>query len=52
MNFIVQAACTADGTPSRDTFRFEFGAADTIMQLKMNDAPPVRLERCPSIPTP
>jgi hypothetical protein len=52
MNFVVQAACSADGAPSQDTFRFEFGAADTIMQLKLNDGPPVRLERCPSIATP
>jgi hypothetical protein len=52
MNYVVEAACTTDGVASRDTFRFEFGAADTIMQLRMGEAAPVRLERCPSVATP
>lgn len=52
MNYVVEAACSSDGTPSRDKFRFEFGPSDTVMQFKLNDEAPVRLERCPSIPSP
>lgn len=41
-----EAACS-DGAANRDTFRFEFGAADTIMQFRHNDLAPQRLVRCP-----
>ena len=52
MNYAIKASCTSDDGPSQDNLRFEFGASDTVMQFKLNDEAPVRLERCPSIPAP
>jgi hypothetical protein len=43
----VAASCQAEGEVSEDRFMLTFGAADTAMQLQLNDREPVRLVRCP-----
>lgn len=45
--FHVAAGCVTEGEASEDQFTLNFGAADTIMQLQLNDRDPVRLVRCP-----
>lgn len=45
--FVVKASCLTEGETSEDTFRLEFGAADTAMQLQLNARDPIRLVRCP-----
>jgi hypothetical protein len=47
MTFTMMADCLTEGEASLDRFTFNFGAADTIMQLQINDRDPVRLVRCP-----
>jgi hypothetical protein len=46
--FTVKALCQVGAQTTEDTFRFEFGAADTVMQMRINDAEPVRYVRCPA----
>ena len=44
---------TADcGGGAQDAFTLNFGASDTVMQMKLNDREPVRLVRCPNLETP
>jgi hypothetical protein len=46
--YTVKALCQAGAQTTEDTFRFEFGASDTVMQMRINDAEPVRYVRCPA----
>jgi hypothetical protein len=45
--FTVSAHCTASDVVASDSFTLTFGAADTMMQLQLNDQAPVLLVRCP-----
>jgi hypothetical protein len=45
--YTVMADCLTEGAASKDQFTLNFGAADTVMQLQLNDREPVRLVRCP-----
>lgn len=43
MTYTVMADCLTEGEGSLVRFKFNFGAADTIMQLQINGRDPVRL---------
>jgi hypothetical protein len=46
MIYTISADCTAEGKATSDNFTLNFGASDTVMQLQLNDRPPMRLVRC------
>ncbi len=50
--WVVEADCQAGGSAgastSTDMFTFSFGASAAMMQMQVNDWPPVRLVRCQS----
>lgn len=53
----ITATCTTEpptGTQpvADDTIVLTFGAADTVMQMQVNDGAPMALERCPATPKP
>lgn len=45
MIYHIMADC---GGGAQDAFTLNFGASDTVMQMKVNDGEPVRLVRCPN----
>ncbi|MFT3723180.1 MAG: hypothetical protein QM773_06290 [Hyphomonadaceae bacterium] len=49
MIYHIMADC---GGGSGGAFTLNFGASDTVMQMKVNDREPVRLVRCPNPQTP
>lgn len=49
MIYHIMADC---GGGAQDAFTLNFGASDTVVQMKVNDREPVRLVRCPTAETP
>jgi hypothetical protein len=45
--YTLKAACITEGATSEDTFKLNFGASESAMQLQLNNTKPVKLVRCP-----
>jgi hypothetical protein len=52
MTYHIKADCDGDAGVTEDMFTLNFGASDTVMQMKVNDREPTRLVRCPDPETP